>query len=108
MPGCSASACNRCERLRLNSPLCMPRRETVRESRMREICMSGLTRERATVRQGIRMLSHVRGNPDTDVGRSLNLNCPFSTLPVNLPTDLKRRQRPRVDVHDRLGTKPEN
>jgi len=44
MPGCSASACNRCERLRLNSPLCMPRRETVRESRMREICMSGLKR----------------------------------------------------------------
>ena len=44
MPGCSASACNCCERLRLNSPLCMPRRETVRESRMREICMSGLKR----------------------------------------------------------------
>jgi hypothetical protein len=44
MPACSASACSSCERLGLYSALCMPWSETVRESRMREICMSGLKR----------------------------------------------------------------
>ena len=42
------------------------------ERRMREIRTSGVTRgERCRV-QGMQRLSHARGNPETDVGCSLN------------------------------------
>jgi RNA-directed DNA polymerase len=45
------------------------------ERRMREIRLSGVTRGERAVVQGMRMLSHARGNPDTEVGRNLNIAC---------------------------------
>ena len=39
---------------------------------MREIRPSGVTRGERAVEHGMRVVSHKRGNPDTDVDRSLN------------------------------------
>jgi len=44
---------------------------------MREIRTSGSTRGKADGMQGIRLLSHVRGNPDTEVCRNLIIASPF-------------------------------
>jgi hypothetical protein len=48
------------------------------ERRMREIRTSGVTRGEQVTGHGMRVLSHVRGNPDTDVYRSLNAGYPLS------------------------------
>jgi hypothetical protein len=56
----------------------MPAANCIWERRMREIRTSGVTRgERATT-HGMRVVSHARGNPDTDVYRSLNIGNPLS------------------------------
>ena len=51
------------------------------ERRMREICTSGVTRGERTARHGMRLVRPARGNPDTELCRSLNLVCqlPYST-----------------------------
>jgi len=48
---------------------------------MRENRLSGLMRGERVALHGMRILSHVRGNPETDVGRSLNRATRSSTLP---------------------------
>jgi hypothetical protein len=40
---------------------------------MREIRTSGATRGERVTGYGMRVVSHARGNPDTDVYRSLNI-----------------------------------
>ena len=44
---------------------------------MREIRTSGLTRGEVDIMHGMRILSHKRGNPETEVGRNLNIVSPL-------------------------------
>ncbi len=66
----------------------LPCGESLPESRMREIRTSGSTRGRRDRMQGIRIMSHVRGNPETDVGRNLNLYALRSTLLLSVVQNL--------------------
>ena len=50
------------------------------ERRMREIRTSGVTRAEQVPRHGMRVRSHSRGNPETDVSRSLNTGTCSPTL----------------------------
>ena len=45
---------------------------------MREICTSGVTRGERVAGHGMRAVSHMRGNPETDVYRSLNIGYQLS------------------------------
>jgi len=56
--------------------------------RMRENRLSGLMRGERVALHGMRILSHVRGNPETDVGRSLNRATRSSTLPPSEGSEL--------------------
>jgi hypothetical protein len=60
--------------------LCMPQTECFRESRMREIRTSGLKRGEATLFARHTTIEARTGNPDTELGRSLNTQRSSSTL----------------------------
>ena len=60
----------------------MPATERIWVSRMREIRTSGLKRAEVARSHGLRILSHARGNPDTDVSRSLNDPVASATRPA--------------------------
>jgi hypothetical protein len=52
------------------------------ERRMRETRMSGVTRGERLAGQGMRLMRHARGNPDTDYAEAYTLSIRSSTLPV--------------------------
>jgi hypothetical protein len=53
------------------------------ERRMREIRTSGVTRGERLAGHGMRLLRHSRGNPDTELCRSLNVVSPLLYSTVN-------------------------
>src|SRR5438067_9793724 len=72
----------RCRRA-VNS-LRTPAASSIWERRMREIRTSGVTRGEQASGHGMRVLSHVWGNPDTEVDRSLNTDTCSPTLLIQI------------------------
>src|SRR5580704_5878076 len=58
----------------------MPAARSIWERRMRETRTSGVRRGEQTRVHGRRLLRHARGNPDTDLNRSLNTRTCSPTL----------------------------
>ena len=65
---------------------------------MREIRTSGVTRGEPAIVHGMRVLSHNRGNPETDVDRSLNTLAGSPTL-QNVAKRVARRVEFDVEKH---------
>jgi len=64
---------------------------------MREIRTSGLTRGEVDIMHGMRILSHKRGNPETEVGRNLNIVSPLLLYWHTLAIDMSKAP---IDVNN--------
>ncbi len=72
---------------------------------MRETRTSGVTRGERVDGAGMRLLRHARGNPDTELCRSLHAlyQLPYSTVATHPPSQLFYATKAMTEPRDRHG-----